>query len=248
MLRSFLLLLCLPFTLAAESVIDPARDRAIPVEIHQPSNTDNCSTTALCPVALLSAGYGVSHTEYQFLVKTLNQAGYLVITVGHELATDPPLSVEGNLYETRAENWQRGADTLMFIHDYFKPKFTTFDFEHILLIGHSNGGDISAWLINHGAKFANHIITLDHRRVPLPRSLDVKVLSIRASDFPADKGVLPNIAEKQKYQDCVVTIANAKHNDMTDLGPSWLTDKIAQILAAHLAGKPCLENEKVKGQ
>ncbi|MEK0159861.1 alpha/beta hydrolase [Pseudoalteromonas piscicida] len=248
MLRSFLLLLCLPFALAAETVIDPARDRAIPIETHQPSNTDNCSTTALCPVALLSAGYGVSHTEYQFLVKTLNQAGYLVITVGHELATDPPLSVEGNLYETRAENWQRGADTLVFIRDYFKPKFTTFDFEHILLVGHSNGGDISAWLINQGAKFVSQIITLDHRRVPLPRSLDVAVLSIRASDFPADKGVLPSRAEKQKYHDCVVTIANAKHNDMTDEGPSWLTDKIAQILADHLAGKPCLGNEKVNDQ
>ncbi|MCG7555305.1 MULTISPECIES: alpha/beta hydrolase [unclassified Pseudoalteromonas] len=248
MLRPLLLLLCLPFVLAAETVIDPARDRAIPVETHLPTDTNPCSKAAPCPVALLSAGYGVSHTDYQFLVKTLNRAGYLVITVGHELATDPPLSVEGNLYETRAENWQRGADTLVFIHDYFKPKFTTFDFEHILLIGHSNGGDISAWLINHGAKFVNQIITLDHRRVPLPRSLDVKVLSIRASDFPADKGVLPSRTEKHKYQDCVVTIASAKHNDMTDEGPSWLTDKIAQILADHLAGIPCLENEKANDQ
>ncbi|RXE86084.1 alpha/beta hydrolase [Pseudoalteromonas sp. A757] len=238
------ILFLLPLSPLAKTIVDNTRDRAVPVEIHQPSNTANCSATKTCPVALLSAGYGVAHTEYQFLVKILNQAEYLVITVGHELATDPPLSVEGNLYETRAENWQRGADTLVFIRDHFRPKFANFDFENILLIGHSNGGDISAWLINHGATFANHIITLDHRRVPLPRSLDVKVLSIRASDFPADKGVLPSPAEKQKYHDCVVTIANAKHNDMTDEGPSWLTEKIAQIVAGHLAGKPCPKSEK----
>lgn len=87
MLRPLLLLLCLPFVLAAETVIDPARDRAIPVETHLPTDTNPCSKAAPCPVALLSAGYGVSHTDYQFLVKTLNRAGYLVITVGHELAT-----------------------------------------------------------------------------------------------------------------------------------------------------------------
>lgn len=232
-------LLFLPFCALAQTVTDPSRDREIPIETYFPDNAVNCSPTARCAVAMLSAGYGVSHKDYQFLTKTLNRAGYLVVAVGHELPSDPPLSVEGSLYETRAENWQRGADTLSFIRAHFKTQLPAYNFDKVLLIGHSNGGDISAWLINHGATFADHIITLDHRRVPLPRDPKIKVLSIRASDFPADPGVLPNNEELKKYHSCVVTIAKAKHNDMSDEGPHWLKHSVAQMVTAHLNGSPC---------
>ncbi|MEJ6476935.1 alpha/beta hydrolase [Pseudoalteromonas piscicida] len=234
----FAVLLMLSFHTVATTIEDTERDRDIPIKLYQPKNTSHCTTSTPCAVAMLSAGYGVPHTDYQFLAATLTQAGYLVIAVGHELPSDPPLSVKGNLYETRAENWQRGADTLIFVRDHYKSKLAGFDFDKVLLIGHSNGGDISAWLINHGAQFANHIITLDHRRVPLPLSTKVNVLSIRASDFAADPGVLPTEAQQQ-FNACVVTIPRAKHNDMSDIGPDWLKQKITGILESHLAGTAC---------
>ncbi|KNC67643.1 alpha/beta hydrolase [Pseudoalteromonas ardens] len=230
-------------TAAAEvqpaSVYDKARDRAIPVEITYPESQAQCSEKAPCPVAFLGAGYGMSHTDYTFLAKVLNKHGYLVVAIGHELPGDPPLSASGNLFETRSENWQRGAKTLEFLHGELQRSITGYDFNNLTLVGHSNGGDIAAWLGNEGKPYVKQIITLDHRRVPLPKTKDIKVLSIRASDFPADSGVLPSETEQVEFGSCVVTIPKARHDDIADFGPGWLKDKITQLVQLHLDGKPC---------
>lgn len=226
------------------SIYDKARDRAIPVEITYPQSHTKCSEKAPCPVAFLGAGYGMSHTDYTFLAKVLNKHGYLVVAIGHELPGDPPLSVSGNLFETRSENWQRGAKTLAFLQSKLKSEMTHYDFDNLTLIGHSNGGDISAWLGNEGKPYIEQIITLDHRRVPLPKTKNIKVLSIRASDFPADPGVLPSEAEQAEFGSCVVTIPRARHNDIADFGPVWLKDKIARLVRLHLDGKSCKQLRK----
>lgn len=221
----------------AEIIYDHSRDREIPVEVLYPSDSAGCTHDTPCPVALLSAGYGVPHTAYSFLLRQLNGLGYLVVAVGHELPSDPPLSVKGDLYQTRRENWRRGADTLAFLQQSLQTRYRDYDFNALLLVGHSNGGDISAWLANEGKAYVKAIITLDHRRVPLPRTKDIKVLSIRASDFPADKGVLPSEQEQQQYGSCVVKIPEAKHNDMSDYGPPWLKQRITALVTGYLAGK-----------
>ena len=225
----------------AEVIYDQSRDRQIPVEINYPVIQADCTPATRCPVAFLSAGYGVPHTAYPFLVKQLNELGYLVVAVGHELPGDPPLSVQGDLYQTRSENWRRGANTLAFLQKTLQSRYPSYDFNALLLVGHSNGGDISAWLANENKAYVKTIITLDHRRVPLPRNKDIGVLSIRASDFPADKGVLPSEQEQQHYGSCVVRIPQAKHNDMSDYGPPWLKERILSLVINYLAGKPCIE-------
>ncbi|MEP1446034.1 MAG: alpha/beta hydrolase [Paraglaciecola sp.] len=236
-----IIIACWVNSVNAENIYDAARDRIIPVEITFPDNIQLCSTKLKCPVAFLSAGYGVSHTKYTFLSKQFNQLGYLVIAIGHELPSDPALSVSGNLFETRSENWNRGAKTLDFLKSSLTKRFNEYDFEKLTLIGHSNGGDISAWLGNQTKSYIQKIITLDHRRVPLPRNSDFQILSIRASDYPADKGVLPTETEQEKYGSCVVNIPKAKHNDITDFGPAWLKDRINVLINSHLNGLPCSE-------
>ncbi|KAF7781550.1 hypothetical protein PRUB_b0810 [Pseudoalteromonas rubra] len=221
------------------SVYDKARDRAIPIEITYPESQAQCSEKAPCPVAFLGAGYGISHTNYTFLSSVLNEHGYLVVAIGHELPGDPPLSVSGNLFETRSENWLRGAKTLAFLQGELQRIIIGYDFNNLTLVGHSNGGDISAWLGNKDKPYVRQIITLDHRRVPLPKTKDIKVLSIRASDFPADSGVLPSEAEQVEFGSCVVTIPKARHDDIADFGPVWLKDKIALLVRLHLGGKSC---------
>ncbi|MBQ4845044.1 alpha/beta hydrolase [Pseudoalteromonas sp. MMG005] len=230
----------------AENIYDEARDRTIPVEIVFPNNIELCSTHVKCPVAFISAGYGVSHTKYTFLSKQFNQLGYLVIAIGHELPSDPALSISGNLYETRSENWSRGAKTLDFLKNFLSKRYINYDFENLTLIGHSNGGDISAWLGNENKRYIEKIITLDHRRVRLPRNSDFQILSIRASDFPADKGVLPTATEQEKYGSCVVSIAKAKHNDITDFGPEWLKERINSLINNYLSGFPCSKLTKTE--
>lgn len=225
----------------AEVIFDESRNRSIPIEISYPADAARCSASSKCPVVFLSAGYGVSHLEYQFLSQQLNQLGYLVVAVGHELPGDPPLSVSGNLYETRSENWMRGAQTLDFLRSTLIARLGAYEFDALLLVGHSNGGDISAWLGNENIGYVRGVITLDHRRVPLPRNDDIQVLSIRASDFPADEGVLPTPSEQKQYGSCIITIPKARHNDIADCGPAWLKDKIKSVVRGYLQGEPCSE-------
>ncbi|MFC3151013.1 alpha/beta fold hydrolase [Litoribrevibacter euphylliae] len=229
----------------AETVFDEARDRTIPIDISYPVDAERCSASSKCPVAFLSAGYGVSHLEYQFLSKQLNQLGYLVVAVGHELPGDPPLSVSGNLFETRSENWMRGAQTLDFLRSTLVARLDAYDLDDLFLVGHSNGGDISAWLANEHTGYVRGVITLDHRRVPLPRNAGIQVLSIRAGDFPADEGVLPSSGEQKQYGSCIITIPEAKHNDIADFGPVWLKEKINAVVRSYLIGHSCSDLQSI---
>lgn len=223
---------------SAETILDESRNRHIPVEITFPAAVKQCTADNKCPVVFLSAGYGISYLDYSFLSKQLNQLGFLVVSIAHELPGDPHLSTSGNLYETRSENWRRGAKTLDHLQNILSERFISYDFDNLLLVGHSNGGDISAWLGNEAKTYIKTIITLDHRRVPLPRNR-IKVLSIRASDYPADKNVLPTETEQQSHSSCVVTIPKAKHNDIADFGPLWLKEKINSLINGYLKGEAC---------
>lgn len=228
----------------ADVIYDKLRDRNIPVEISYPVNEQRCSIESKCPVVFLSAGYGVSHTKYSFLAKQLNNLGYLVVAIAHELPQDPPLSVQGDLYNNRAENWIRGASTLSFVRDTLEARYANYAFNALLLVGHSNGGDISAWLANEEKPYVKSIITLDHRRVPLPRGKGIAVLSIRASDVDADDGVLPAEQQRATYNSCIVEIPHSKHNDMSDYGPNWLQQDIIAVVKAYLTGRNCMQIDK----
>lgn len=237
-LKFLLLIILISPAFASEYRIlsDLERHRDIPIHISLPQDASGCNNDSPCPVAFLSSGYGVAYDKYAFIANTLNQAGYLVVAIQHELPDDPALAVAGHLFTERSENWQRGATTIRFVHNELKANFTGYNFDKLTLVGHSNGGDISSWLLHEGADFAETLITLDHRRVPLPRIPSTAVLSLRGSDFPADDGVLHNAEEQARFNACIVKIANAKHNDMTDFGPDWLKNSISSSILAFLAG------------
>ncbi|HAA44074.1 MAG: hypothetical protein XD36_1809 [Halomonas sp. 54_146] len=239
-----LIFLANPVFAAEHRVIEDAeRQRDIPIQISFPVDVSSCSDENQCPVVFLSSGYGVAYDKYSFISDALNKAGYLVVAIQHELPGDPALAVTGNLYTERNENWKRGARTLKFIRAQLQSEFSGYDFNKLTLVGHSNGGDISSWLLTEGVDFAETLITLDHRRVPLPRSGSPSILSIRGSDFPADQGVLYTAQEMAMYNACIVQIANSKHNDMTDFGPDWLKASISNTLLSFISGQ-CHGEEK----
>ena len=219
-------------------LFDEARQRQIPITVTYPQMAD-CTETTPCNLAVLSSGYGVPHTGYQFIADELLKNNYAVLTVQHQLNDDPQLSITPPFLKTRAENWQRGTDNLTFALDTLAPKHPTIDFNKVALVGHSNGGDIGAWFIKHHPQKVSMLITLDHRRVPLPRLTTVKVLSIRGSDFPADKHVLYTADELSRLNACVVTIAKSRHNDMTDYGPAWLKTAIVEKIDQFLNQAQC---------
>ena len=228
---------------AAEYLVlhDIQRQRDIPIHISYPQDAAACGDENPCPVALLSSGYGVAYDNYSFISDTLNAAGYLVAAVQHELPGDPPLAVRGDLYQARSENWQRGANSLEFVRTELQQRMPNYNFAALTLVGHSNGGDISAWYINSSRGQPARLITLDNRRVPLPRFKTVSVLSIRGSDFAADDGVLYTAEELTQLNGCIVHLADAKHNDMTDFGPDGLKHVLANSIHAFVAGE-CLNN------
>ena len=221
-----------------DTLFDEQRQRSIPISVTLPTNK-TCEKALPCPLAMISSGYGVAHTEYQFITDKLLNRGFAVVTVQHQLKTDPPLSVTQPYLKTRTENWQRGTENLQFVISNLSDQYPQLDFNNLTFVGHSNGGDISAWYIRRYPEKINTLITLDHRRVPLPRLKRIKVLSIRASDFPADSNVLYTPSELKQYNACVVTIAKSRHNDMTDNGPAWLKTAITKTIDGFIDKKQC---------
>ena len=218
------------------ALFDEKRSRRIPVEIYLPSESIRCTAERRCPVAVVSAGYGVRHTSYSFIADALNDQGYLVVAVQHELPSDPPLAREGDLFALRSQAWKRGAENIRFVRSTLSAKYPFFEWEQLVLVGHSNGGDISAWLVMESPSEVAALVTLDHRRVPLPQSAFPRTLSIRASDFEADHGVLNPTA-------CIVTLGYARHNDMSDAGSPRLRSDVSSIMRSFLNGGECPTGE-----
>jgi predicted dienelactone hydrolase len=222
------------------TLTDSQRGRQVPVELHLPTNTRSCNAAQPCPVAVLSHGYGMRGDEYAFITRQLTALGYLVVTVEHALPGDPGLDGNGDMVAQRAAMARAGAQNLRVVFDQLAPMQPRFDWRHVLLVGHSMGGDSSAlYAVENGAQVAA-LVTLDNRRSTLPRSDNIKVLSIRAGDTTADPGVLPTDTERARYGTCVVTIAGSRHNDMNDAGSAMLKDRIAHALSTFLepAGHP----------
>lgn len=236
------LLPCLAWAAApkqqAMQLFDSHRQREIALETYLPSATAACLATKNCPVALISPGYRVSHTAYSFIAQFLNQRGYFVASIAHDLPSDLALQTEGNIYANRLPLWARGAENLRFVKQELAAKYPQFAWQNLLLIGASNGGDISTLFAHQRPDMVSAVITLDHRRLALPRTNQPRILSIRASDFEADDGVLPNAKEQAQFGIQIEKIAGAKHNDMQDAGSAELKQKILSIMQQFLDAKP----------
>ena len=216
---------------------DAGRERQIPIELYFPAQRRLCTPASPCPVALVSSGYGLAHTDYSFISNALAKSGYLVVAIQHDLPSDPPLSTTGDLFANRTPMWSRGAQNLRFVRDNLSRTYTGFDWSHLTLVGHSNGGDISALAVHESPSLATTLVTLDNRRCPLPRD-QIRVLSIRGSDFEADAGVLPT-AQEQSVGTCITTLAGSRHNDMNDHGPAELQSKISMLILQFLKDGRC---------
>lgn len=217
---------------------DASRERKIPVALYFPEQQRNCTTAHPCPVAFISPGYGLPHTDYSFIASALVGSGYLVVAIQHDLPADPPLGKSGDLFANRMPAWKRGADNIRFVRNSISIAYPGYDWRHLVLVGHSNGGDISALALQESPSLATVLVTLDNRRYPLPRDRSIDVLSIRGSDFEADPGVLPTARERDG-SNCIITIPDSRHNDMNDHGPIELQSRINALILQFLKDGRC---------
>ena len=195
-------------------MVDPARHRAIPLATYAPAARPTPSPRL--KVALLNHGYGGTNTAYSFLAKNLVAHGYYVVSLQHELPGDAPIAMTGKLTETRRPNWEQGVQNLLFVLQKLKRTPLNLDYRHLLLVGHSNGGDMVMLFAQEHPELVARVISLDNRRMPLPRASQPRMLSLRSSDQPADAGVLPTLAEQAAFGMTIVPLPATRHNDMWD--------------------------------
>jgi len=204
------------FEVTTESLnlFDKSRNRSVPVAIYTPSDKKNTKQK----VVIFSHGYGENkggdNLIYSYLTENLAAHGYFVASIQHELPTDDLIPMTGIIQVVRRPFWDRGADNILFVMNELKKSRPELDFRNITLIGHSNGGDMTALFPQKYPGVVGKIITMDNRRMALPRTKRPRVYSLRSSDLPADEGVLPELEDQKKFGIKIITLKNTKHNEM----------------------------------
>jgi predicted esterase len=196
---------------------DKSRNRQIPIAIY---STKAVKVTNKQKLVIVNHGYGQNkggdYLAYSYLTNYLASNGFCVVSIQHELPLDDLIPLTGIPQIVRRPFWERGADNILFVINELKKSKTNLDFNYITLIGHSNGGDMVALFPQKYPKIIDKIITLDNRRMALPKSHKIKVYSIRSSDQPADEGILPTISDRKKFGIKIIKLPNTIHNDMDD--------------------------------
>jgi alpha/beta hydrolase family protein len=184
------------------------------------------------PVAILNHGNTVKFTEYSFLANLFAARGYMVASIQHDLATDAPLVTKvGELYVGRLPQYHRGVANIRFAIDELKKIQPNADYDHLTMIGHSNGGDISMYFAKLYPDEIRKVVTLDNLRVPFMTDGRFKIISFRSKDpvFKPDPGVIPNDEICAKAGITVVQ-TSFQHNDMRDTGSDEAKTTIQETL------------------
>jgi hypothetical protein len=218
------------------NLYDAARQRPVAVDVAVRRDYEMKANDGFwkLPVAFISNGNTVKNTEYSFLANVLAARGYLVASIQQDIPTDPPLVTKVGLpYVGRRAVYEKGEANILFVLAQLKKVQPNADYDHLTLVGHSNGGDIAMYCAKHHPEMVSKVITLDNLRVPFVLSNKLKILSFRSDDpnFKTDPGVLPTA--QQDGVDIVKT--KFQHTDMSDRGPDSVKERIQATLDEFLS-------------
>src|SRR6516225_3915966 len=178
------------------NLFDSSRQRPVSVELAARRDFLMKANNGLwkLPIAIISNGNTVKNTEYSFLADALAARGYLVASIQQDLPSDPPLMTRiGMPYVGRREVYMRCEANILFVLGKLQKRQPHAEYDHLTLVGHSNGGDVSMYVANPHPELVSKVITLDNLRVPFVTNDRLKILSFRSKDpnFKTDPGVLP---------------------------------------------------------
>ena len=221
------------FKLDTLTYFDSARNRKVPIAVYQPKNEKIANNIPI----IFSHGWGENqggdYLRYSYLTEALATKGFFVVSIQQELSTDEMLAMDGKLQVTRRPNWERGAENIRFVLDKIKKEFPNLTYKKSVLIGHSNGGDMTVLFAHKYPHLVHKIISMDNRRMELPRCASPKIYTLRSNDFPADEGVLPTEEEKKKFG-IVVDFTPINHSNMdNDAMPeerNYMINKVVEYL------------------
>jgi len=114
--------------------------------------------------------------------------------------------------------WDRGADNILFLIRELKNINPNLGFQNIALTIHSNGGDMTALFPQKYPGKVSKIITLDNRKMALPRDTNLKVFTLRSGDQPSDEGVLLTFDEQKRFNIAIIKLLSTTHNDVNNRG------------------------------
>lgn len=213
------------------TLVDSTRNRAIPIALYRLAGLDEHPHN----VVVISHGYNENlpgtYLRFSSMAEHLAIHGYAVVSIQHELPTDELLPMKGDLRAARMPNWERGVANIRFVLGAMKELHPQWDFERVALIGHSNGGDISMLFTEQYPERVEVAISLDNRRMPLPRVSTPRIASLRAKDVEADPGVLPTREEAARLGIRIVAMPGFNHVDFNDRGDPGQRERLnAQLL------------------
>ena len=211
-------------------LFDKSRNRKIPVELYASRESEGKAEAKITklPVAIISHGNTIKNTEYSFLANSLAAQGYLVVSIQHQLETDPKLATTGSLFQRRLPLWETGEANISFVINYLKSTDRNLDLNKMVLIGHSHGGDITMLFTTKHPELVSKTISLDSLRYPFPTQDNVPILTLRAYDTKADENVIP-----QKGIE-IIEMKNTQHISMCDRGSETDKQKIIEQVSQFL--------------
>jgi alpha/beta hydrolase fold len=202
---------------------DAERNRPIAVDVAVRRDKEMQANAGMLtlPVAILNHGNTVKFTEYSFLANVFAARGYLAVSIQHDLETDAPMVTKvGELYVGRLPVYERGVANILFTVNKMRAIQPNADYDHLAMVGHSNGGDIAMYFAKMHPEEVKKIVTLDNLRVPFMTEGKFKILSFRSKDpvFKTDPGVIP---DDEMCEKSGITVVQTKyqHTDMSDRGP-----------------------------
>ena len=230
---------------------DPARGNR-PVEVDVAVRRDkelqaNAGMIKL-PVAILNHGNTVKFTDYSFLANIFAARGYMAVSIQHDLPTDEPMVTKvGELFVGRLPQIERGIANIRFAVNEMKKLQPNGDYDHLTVVGHSMGGDITMYFAKMYPDQIKKVVTLDNLRVPFMTDGKFKILSFRSKDpvFKPDPGVIP---ANDVCEQAGITVVNTgfQHNDMRDTGPDEAKASIQDMLDKFLVDDSPLKSVETK--
>jgi hypothetical protein len=218
---------------------DAARQRPVAVDLAVRRDYEMKANAGYwkLPVAVISNGNTVKNTEYSFLANVFAARGYLVASVQQDIPSDPPLMTKIGLpYVGRRAVYEKGEANILFVLGQLKQIQPNADYDHLTLVGHSNGGDTAMYFAKRHPELCAKIVTLDNLRVPFVLSDKMKILSFRSKDpnFKTDPGVLPT-PQQAKADGIDIVHTEFQHTWMSDRGPETAKERIQATLDKFLS-------------
>ena len=149
---------------------DPERDNrpvAVDIAVRRDKEMQADAGMLKLPVAIFNHGNTVKNTEYSFLANLMAARGYIVISIQHDLPTDAPMVTKvGEIFVGRLTQIQRGVANIKFAVKEMREMEPNADYDHLTVIGHSMGGDITMYFAKQYPEVVRKVVTLDNLRVP----------------------------------------------------------------------------------